>query len=97
MLVYYYSYSLVSLFLSSLFIYVSKYKHLLLMLLSLESVVLSLYTLLMFYLTQFLCEYFLSMFFLTMSVCESALGLSLLVLMIRTHGSDMILLFDNLW
>nr|YP_010029665.1 NADH dehydrogenase subunit 4L [Pimelocerus perforatus]QOU11171.1 NADH dehydrogenase subunit 4L [Pimelocerus perforatus] len=97
MLMYYYSYSLVCLFFSSLYIYVSKYKHLLLMLLSLESVVLSLYGLLMFYLIQYFFEYFLSMFFLTMSVCESALGLSLLVLMIRTHGSDMILLFDNLW
>nr|YP_010411504.1 NADH dehydrogenase subunit 4L [Pissodes yunnanensis]URP30505.1 NADH dehydrogenase subunit 4L [Pissodes yunnanensis] len=97
MLMYYYSYSLVSLFFSSLYIYVSKYKHLLLMLLSLESVVLSLFLLLFMYSSQFFFEFFISMFFLSMSVCESALGLSLLVLMIRTHGSDMILMFDNLW
>nr|QXJ41888.1 NADH dehydrogenase subunit 4L [Pissodes strobi] len=97
MLMYYYSYSLISLFFSSLYIYVSKYKHLLLMLLSLESIVLSLYMLLFMYFSQFIFEFFMSMFFLSMSVCESALGLSLLVLLIRTHGSDMILIFDNLW
>nr|AEP27531.1 NADH dehydrogenase subunit 4L [Larinus turbinatus] len=93
----YYFYSLISLFFSSLFVYILKYKHLLLMLLSLESVVLSLYLLMIFYFSQFFFEYFMAMFFLSMSVCESALGLALLVLMIRTHGSDMILMFDNLW
>nr|YP_009947903.1 NADH dehydrogenase subunit 4L [Aclees cribratus]QOH97071.1 NADH dehydrogenase subunit 4L [Aclees cribratus]QZI85936.1 NADH dehydrogenase subunit 4L [Aclees taiwanensis] len=97
MLMYYYSYSLVGLFLSSLFMFISKYKHLLLMLLSLESIVLSLYMLIMFYLNQYMFEYFMLMFFLSMSVCESALGLSLLILMIRTHGSDFIMMFDNLW
>nr|QZL38957.1 NADH dehydrogenase subunit 4L [Lixus subtilis] len=93
----YYFFSLVSLFFSSLFVYILKYKHLLLMLLSLESIVLSLYLLMIFYFSQFFFECFMSMFFLSMSVCESALGLSLLVLLIRTHGSDMILMFDNLW
>nr|ARH54321.1 NADH dehydrogenase subunit 4L [Curculionidae sp. 6 AH-2016] len=93
----FYFYSLVSLFFSSLYIYVSKYKHFLLMLLSLESIILSLYLLLMFYLLNFNNEFFMLMIYLTMSVCESALGLSLLVLLIRTHGSDSIMLFDNLW
>nr|YP_009353590.1 NADH dehydrogenase subunit 4L [Curculio davidi]AQX92154.1 NADH dehydrogenase subunit 4L [Curculio davidi] len=97
MLMNYYLYSLVLLFYSSLFIYVSKYKHFLLMLLSLESIVLSLYMLIFIYFVQFIYEYFLLMLFLTMSVCESALGLSLLVLIVRIHGSDMILMFDNLW
>nr|AXS66627.1 NADH dehydrogenase subunit 4L [Curculionoidea sp. 2 KM-2017] len=92
-----YFYILVCMFFSSMFIYISKYKHLLLMLLSLESVVLSLYMLLFIYLSWFYGEYFMSMFFLTMSVCEGALGLSLLVLVIRTHNKDMVLLFDNLW
>nr|QJQ25928.1 NADH dehydrogenase subunit 4L [Niphades castanea] len=97
MMMYFYSYSLISLFFSSLFIYAFKYKHLLLMLLSLESVVLTLYMLMFFYFANHFFEYFMSMFFLSMSVCESALGLALLVLMIRTHGSDMIMMFDNLW
>nr|AYR05307.1 NADH dehydrogenase subunit 4L [Coleoptera sp. ACP-2013] len=94
---YYYLYSLIMLFYSSLFIYVSKYKHFLLMLLSLESIVLSLYVLIFIYFIQFMNEYFLLMLFLSMSVCESALGLSLLVLIVRIHGSDMIMIFDNLW
>nr|ARH53801.1 NADH dehydrogenase subunit 4L [Curculio elephas] len=90
-------YSLIILFYSSLYIYVSKYKHFLLMLLSLESIVLSMYMLIFIYFVQFFYEYFLLMLFLTMSVCESALGLSLLVLIVRIHGGDMILMFDNLW
>nr|AYN50431.1 NADH dehydrogenase subunit 4L [Ceratopus sp. CG351] len=93
----YYLYSFITLFFSSLFVYLSKYNHLLLMLLSLESIVLSLFVLMFTYLSHFHYEYFMGMFFLTMSVCESALGLSLLVLMIRTHGNDTILVFDNLW
>ena len=93
---YYYSYSLVSLFVSGLFVYILKYKHLLLILLSLESIVLSLYIIIFIYLTQFFYEYFLSMVFLSMRVCERALGLALLVLIIRTHGRDSILIFDNL-
>nr|QAT19779.1 NADH dehydrogenase subunit 4L [Eucryptorrhynchus scrobiculatus]UFP90427.1 NADH dehydrogenase subunit 4L [Eucryptorrhynchus scrobiculatus] len=97
MLMYYYLYSLVMLFYSSLYIYVSKYKHFLLMLLSLESIILSLYVLVFVYFMQFLNEYFMLMLFLSVSVCESALGLSLLVLVVRIHGSDMIMMFDNLW
>nr|ARH54308.1 NADH dehydrogenase subunit 4L [Curculionidae sp. 4 AH-2016] len=85
------------LFFSGMLIYVLKYKHFLLMLLSLELTILSLYMLLMMYLSFYIYEYFVSMFFLTMSVCEGALGLSLLVLIVRTHGSDAILMFDNLW
>jgi NADH-ubiquinone oxidoreductase chain 4L len=97
MLIDYFIYSLVSFFFSSLFIYVSKYKHLLLILLSLESMVLSLYILLFFYLSHYFFDYFITIIFLTISVCEGALGLSILVLIIRTHGSDFIIIFDNLW
>nr|QNT26956.1 NADH dehydrogenase subunit 4L [Trigonopterus daun] len=97
MLMYLHVYFLIVLFFSSLFVYVSKYKHFLLMLLSLELVVLSLYMMLMMYLSFFLYEYFMCMFFLSMSVCEGVLGLSLLVQVIRSHGSDMVLSFDSLW
>lgn len=93
----YYFLSLISLFFRSLFVYILKYKHLLLILLSLESVVISLYLLIIFYFSQFFFEYFISIFFLSIRVCERALGLALLVLIIRTHGRDMILIFDNLW
>nr|AOY40068.1 NADH dehydrogenase subunit 4L [Scolytinae sp. BMNH 1040351] len=84
-------------FLCGGFVFVSNNKHFLLMLLSLEFMMLSLYLMLFIYFFQGLGDYFVSMFYLSLSVCESALGLSLLVLMIRTHGGDMVLLFDNLW
>nr|YP_010704182.1 NADH dehydrogenase subunit 4L [Julodis variolaris]WCO87688.1 NADH dehydrogenase subunit 4L [Julodis variolaris] len=78
-------------------VFCSKRKHLLLMLLSLEFIVLSLYYLMMLHLSFYNYEYFFSMIFLTMSVCESALGLSILVSMIRTHGNDYFQSFNVLW
>nr|AOY39847.1 NADH dehydrogenase subunit 4L [Tomicus piniperda] len=90
-------YSLIALFISGVLVYVLKYKHFLLMLISLESMVASLYVLIFFYCSQFMFEYFISLFYLTLSVCESSLGFSLLVMLIRTYGSDMIMSYDNLW
>nr|UOU85184.1 NADH dehydrogenase subunit 4L [Cephalops aeneus] len=69
-------------------VFVSGYKHLLSMLLSLEYIVLSLFMLLLLYLNMNDFQMFFSMMFLTFSVCEGALGLSILVSMIRTHGND---------
>nr|YP_010305216.1 NADH dehydrogenase subunit 4L [Philonthus spinipes]ULT46833.1 NADH dehydrogenase subunit 4L [Philonthus spinipes] len=74
-----------------------KRKHFLLMLLSLEFIILSLYFMLITYLSLFSFEYYFSMIFLSMSVCEGALGLSLLVSMIRTHGNDYFQTFNVLW
>nr|YP_010895102.1 NADH dehydrogenase subunit 4L [Dorylomorpha alaskensis]WJW73628.1 NADH dehydrogenase subunit 4L [Dorylomorpha alaskensis] len=71
-----------------LFVFVSSYKHLLSMLLSLEYIVLSLFMLLFMFLNMNSFQEFFSMMFLTFSVCEGALGLSILVSMIRTHGND---------
>nr|QNJ33259.1 NADH dehydrogenase subunit 4L [Elaptus prionoides] len=84
-------------FLSGLVVFSSKRKHLLLMLLSMEFVVLSLYYNIFIYLGVGGCNYFFSMIFLTMSVCEGALGLSVLVSMIRTYGNDYVLSFSSLW
>nr|AND96415.1 NADH deshydrogenase subunit 4L [Phalops ardea] len=74
-----------------------KRKHLLLMLLSLEFIILSLFFNLFLYLAYFYFEYFFSMVFLTMSVCEGALGLAILVSLIRTHGNDYFSTFNVLW
>nr|QIV24662.1 NADH dehydrogenase subunit 4L [Hermerius prionoides] len=82
---------------SGLVVFCSKRKHLLLMLLSLEFVVLSLYLNLFFYLSGCSYEYFFSMIYVTMSVCEGSLGLAVLVSMIRTHGNDYVLSFSSLW
>nr|YP_009144702.1 NADH dehydrogenase subunit 4L [Hasora anura]AHH34374.1 NADH dehydrogenase subunit 4L [Hasora anura]AKJ77223.1 NADH dehydrogenase subunit 4L [Hasora anura] len=69
-------------------IFVSKHKHLLIMLLSLEFIVLSIYFMLLLYLSFIEFDMYMLMVFLVFSVCEGALGLSILVSMIRTHGND---------
>nr|YP_009729791.1 NADH dehydrogenase subunit 4L [Leptalina unicolor]QHW07581.1 NADH dehydrogenase subunit 4L [Leptalina unicolor] len=69
-------------------IFVSKHKHLIIMLLSLEFIVLSIYFLLLLYLSYIEFDMFMLMVFLVFSVCEGALGISILVSMIRTHGND---------
>nr|YP_009590300.1 NADH dehydrogenase subunit 4L [Alcidodes juglans]QBM10387.1 NADH dehydrogenase subunit 4L [Alcidodes juglans] len=93
----FYSYFLICLFFSGIIVYAYKYKHLLLMLLSLEICVVGLFGLMLMYFTHYYNEFFLSMVYLTMSVCEGALGLSLLVFVVRTFGNDKIMSFDNLW
>nr|QHD19761.1 NADH dehydrogenase subunit 4L [Chilocorus bipustulatus] len=72
-------------------------KHMLMMLLSMEFMLLSLFILMYYYFLNFSFESYFCMIFLTMGVCESALGLSLLVFMIRTHGNDYFNLFNILW
>nr|AXS65667.1 NADH dehydrogenase subunit 4L [Cucujoidea sp. 41 KM-2017] len=84
-------------FISGLIVYSSNRKHLLLMLLSLEMVLLSLFMNLTLYFSYMNYEMFFLMIFLSMSVCEGALGLSVLVSMIRTYGNDYILTFSSLW
>nr|APX40781.1 NADH dehydrogenase subunit 4L [Cryptocephalus lividimanus] len=72
-------------------------KHFLMMLLSLEFLVLSLYFGLFIFLSSFNYEYFFMLIYLTMSVCEGSLGLAMLVLMIRSHGNDYVLSMSSLW
>nr|APX39845.1 NADH dehydrogenase subunit 4L [Leptomona erythrocephala] len=72
-------------------------KHLLLMLLSLEFIVIALYLNMFMYFSMINYEFFFSMIFLSMSVCEGALGLSILTLMVRVHGNDYVLTFSSLW
>nr|AIU40744.1 NAD dehydrogenase subunit 4L [Ostrinia penitalis] len=69
-------------------IFVLKHKHLLIVLLSLEFIVLSIFFLLIFMLNYIEYDLYMLMVFLVFSVCEGALGLSILVSMIRTHGND---------
>nr|AIW64963.1 NADH dehydrogenase subunit 4L [Nyctemera arctata albofasciata] len=69
-------------------IFVLKHKHLLIVLLSLEFIVLSIFFFLLIYLNYVEYDMYMLMVFLVFSVCEGALGLSILVSMIRTHGND---------
>nr|ALO70992.1 NADH deshydrogenase subunit 4L [Pselaphinae sp. 3 EF-2015] len=78
-------------------VFTLNHKHLLMMLLSLEFIVLSLYLNLFLMLMFFNFELYLLLIFLTMSVCEGVLGLSILVSLIRTHGSDYIKTLMILW
>nr|AEP27542.1 NADH dehydrogenase subunit 4L [Hypera postica] len=95
MLIYVYTFFIM--FFSSIIVFVTKRKHLLIMLLSLESAVVSIYVGLFFFLSTMGNEFFFSMVFLSICVCEGALGLSLLVLMIRVHGNDLVTTFNSLW
>jgi len=76
------------LFLSGAIVFVFNCKHLLVILLRLEFIVLSLFIIIVIYLRLYNYEIFFSILYLTFCVCEGALGLSILVSIIRTHGND---------
>nr|YP_010953295.1 NADH dehydrogenase subunit 4L [Psilochorema bidens]WMQ76553.1 NADH dehydrogenase subunit 4L [Psilochorema bidens] len=75
-------------FLVGNFIFISNYKHLLIILLSLEFIMLSLFFFFFLWCLCFNMELYFLMLFLVLSVCEGVLVLSILVSMIRTHGND---------
>nr|UBN08987.1 NADH dehydrogenase subunit 4L [Panesthia tryoni tryoni] len=83
-------------FFCGIWVFSSNRKHLLATLLSLEFIVLVLYTMLFNYLNMFNFELFFMMIFLTFSVCEGALGLSILVSMIRSYGNDFFNIYSML-
>nr|WRO44945.1 NADH dehydrogenase subunit 4L [Cyrebion gracilicornis] len=72
-------------------------KHLLLMLMSLEFLVIYIYFGLYVMMIYMNYEYYFSMIFLTMSVCEGTLGLAILVSLIRSYGNDYFQSFNILW
>nr|QKW91297.1 NADH dehydrogenase subunit 4L [Celypha sp. DX-2020] len=69
-------------------IFTSQHKHLLIILLSLEFMVLSIFLFMLFIMMYMCYNMYMLMVFLVFAVCEGALGLSILVSMIRTHGND---------
>nr|YP_010290252.1 NADH dehydrogenase subunit 4L [Bunaea alcinoe]ULO26032.1 NADH dehydrogenase subunit 4L [Bunaea alcinoe] len=69
-------------------IFISKNKHLLIILLSLEFIALSIFFFLLMLLSFMEYDMYMLMIFLVFIVCEGALGLSILVSMIRTYGND---------
>nr|AQD17659.1 NADH dehydrogenase subunit 4L [Oryzaephilus surinamensis]QCP68868.1 NADH dehydrogenase subunit 4L [Oryzaephilus surinamensis]UNH68025.1 NADH dehydrogenase subunit 4L [Oryzaephilus surinamensis] len=71
--------------------------HLLLVLLSLEFIILSLYYFIFNFLIVYSGELYLSMVYIVVSVCEGVLGLSVLVSMVRCYGNDNFLSFTLLW
>nr|QZL13459.1 NADH dehydrogenase subunit 4L [Pherusa bengalensis] len=66
-------------------------KHLLMMLLSLEGMILTLaLTMATVMLSMNPTSLFITLFLLALGACEAALGLSLLVIMSRSYGTDMV-------
>lgn len=88
---------IIFIFFSGLLIFCSKFKHLLVILLGLEFVVLSIFLGIFFYYGYFSYDYFLILVYLVISVSEGALSLGMLVNLIRNHGRDYILSFSVLW
>nr|YP_009050183.1 NADH dehydrogenase subunit 4L [Megabalanus ajax]AGZ19744.1 NADH dehydrogenase subunit 4L [Megabalanus ajax] len=84
------------LFLVGTWIYISKRKHLMNMLISLEYIVLSIFLLLMLCTMKLGIETYLSLIFLVASVCEGSLGVGIMVTMVRSHGSDYMSCFSAL-
>ena len=84
-------------YLSGIIVFSIKRKHLLLILLRLEFIILSLYFNIYIYLLIFNYEFYFCILFLTIRVCEGSLGLSILVSIIRTHGNDFFQTFRILW
>lgn len=90
------TYLFILIYLIGIFRFSINRKHLLLILLSLEFIVLSLFFGLMVSLIDFNHEFFFCIIFLTIRVCEGALGLSILVSLIRSHGDDYFSIFNIL-
>ena len=71
-----------------IFSFISKRKHLLATLLSLEGLMLFMFCLVYFISGSYINLHNFTLIFLTLTACEGALGLSLLVTIVRTHGGD---------
>nr|QEJ81408.1 NADH dehydrogenase subunit 4L [Lucidina sp. FM13] len=84
-------------FIVGLVVFTLKSDHMLLMLLSMEFLVLTLYFGLNLSLNMFVYESNFLLVFLTMSVCEGVLGLSILVSMVRNFGNDYFNSLNILW
>nr|AGC22357.1 NADH dehydrogenase subunit 4L [Paramastax nigra] len=73
---------------SGLYVFCFMRNHLLLVLLSLGYMVISLFFMIILYLSLYNYILYFVIFYLVISVCEGALALSILVSMIRCYGND---------
>nr|YP_010875379.1 NADH dehydrogenase subunit 4L [Balta curvirostris]WGW15126.1 NADH dehydrogenase subunit 4L [Balta curvirostris] len=87
---------IILMFFCGVWVFCSNRKHLLIVLLSLEFMVLIIYMIIYYYMCFFYFELFFVVIFLSFSVCEGALGLSILVSMIRSFGNDYFFNFNLL-
>lgn len=78
-------------------IFISNYKHILIMLLRLEVMILGLYSLIYGRIMLILEERIVLIVFLGFSVCEGRVGLGLLVMYVRYYGRDLFRNISSLW
>nr|YP_009131556.1 NADH dehydrogenase subunit 4L [Pelecinus polyturator]AIW82474.1 NADH dehydrogenase subunit 4L [Pelecinus polyturator] len=87
-----------SLFLCSLMLFTFFFKYMLLMLISLEFIMISIFYMMYIIVVKFNLDYNIIMYMMVFMVCEGVLGLSILVLYIRYNGSDMVKFMNlKLW
>nr|APD14858.1 NADH dehydrogenase subunit 4L [Anisolabididae sp. NS-2016] len=73
---------------TGLFSIAAKRNHILAVLLSLEMMILAMFTLLVYLMNYLSMDFMFIMTFLTLAVCEGSLGLSILVSIVRKYGDD---------
>nr|YP_010758754.1 NADH dehydrogenase subunit 4L [Pollicipes pollicipes]WEW79656.1 NADH dehydrogenase subunit 4L [Pollicipes pollicipes] len=83
-------------FVVGFWVYISKRKHIMNMLISLEYLVLSIFLFIMLVSFTLGLESYMSLVFLISSVCEGSLGVGIMVGMVRSHGSDYVSSFSVL-
>nr|ALO77419.1 NADH deshydrogenase subunit 4L [Passalidae sp. GENSP01] len=81
----------------SILTFLFKQKHLLMMLISLEFMIIILFFVSLVFFGLFSFSYYFGMIFLSVGVCESVLGISIMVNLIRSYGNDFINSFNSLW
>nr|YP_010708605.1 NADH dehydrogenase subunit 4L [Silvatares holzenthali]WCR50265.1 NADH dehydrogenase subunit 4L [Silvatares holzenthali] len=69
-------------------------KHLLIILLSLEFIIMNLFFLIYFNSSFMGSSIYFMFFFLVLSVCEGVLGLSILIYLVRVNGNDYIFMYN---
>nr|WRW11482.1 NADH dehydrogenase subunit 4L [Eteoneus sigillatus] len=75
---------------SGFVVFLSMRMHLLLTLISIEFLMLIIYLFMFMNFLSYGIDLYFMLIYLIMMVCEGALGLSMLVVLIRSHGNDMI-------
>nr|YP_010586013.1 NADH dehydrogenase subunit 4L [Anisocentropus kawamurai]UZZ43749.1 NADH dehydrogenase subunit 4L [Anisocentropus kawamurai] len=69
-------------------------KHLLIMLLMMEFMVLNLMVILFYYLSNLNYDFYFFMMFMVIMVCEGVLGIAIMVNMVRIYGNDYFQIFN---
>ena len=75
-----------------LYLYISKWFHVIIVLILLELFMLKIYFFSLFYFVRLNINNFFVFLFITLRVAEARVGISLLTILVRVHGEDIILI-----